>query len=84
MVNKRGIETKPEKIKALLDMSLPHKPKEVMSLVGKVAVLSRFVSRATHRCAPFFNALRGSKQFKWTEKCEHAFQDLKKHLGQPA
>ena len=47
MVNQRGIEANPEKIKALLDMNLPWKPKEVMSLAGKVATLSRFVSRAT-------------------------------------
>ena len=44
MVNQHGIEANPEKIKALLEMSLPKKPKEVMSLTGRVAVLSRFVS----------------------------------------
>ena len=44
MVNQRGIEANPEKIKVLLEMILPKKPKEVMSLAGRVAVLSRFVS----------------------------------------
>ena len=44
MVNQRGIEANPEKIRALLEMSSPKKPKEVMSLAGRVAVLSRFMS----------------------------------------
>lgn len=43
MVNQRGIKANTENIKALLDMSSPHKPKEVMSLAEKVAALSRFV-----------------------------------------
>ena len=73
MVNKRGIEANPEKIKALLEMSSPKKPKEVMSLADRVAALSRFVSRAIDSCASFFNVLKGSKKFEWIEKCEQAF-----------
>ena len=44
MVNQHGIEANPEKISALLEMSSPRKPKEVMSLADKVAALSRNVS----------------------------------------
>ena len=40
MVNQREIKANPEKLKALLEMSSPKKPKEVMSLAGKVAILS--------------------------------------------
>ena len=83
MVNQRGIEANPEKIKVLLEMSSPKKPKEVMSLAGRVAALSRFLSRVTDRCAPFFNVLKGFKKFVWAEKCEQAFQVLKEHLGHP-
>ena len=53
MVNLRGIEANPEKIKALLEMSSPKKPKEVVSVASRVATLSRFVSQTTDRCAPF-------------------------------
>ena len=70
MVNQRGIEANLEKIKALFDMSSLRKPKEVMSLEGKVAVLSRFISRATDCYVHFFDVLKGLKKFKWTDKCE--------------
>ena len=66
-----------------MEMSSPKKPKEVMSLAGRVAALSGFVSRATYRCTSFFDVLKGSKRFEWTNKCEQAFQALKEHLGCP-
>ena len=81
MVNQRGIEAKPEKIKVLLKISSPKKSKEVMSLTSRMVALSRFVSRATDRDAPFFDVLKGSKRFEWIDKCEQAFQALKEHLG---
>ena len=49
-----------------------------------MATLSHFVSRATDRCAPFFDLLKGSKKFEWTEKCEQAFLAVKEHLGHPS
>ena len=61
MVNQRGIQTNPEKIKALLNMSSPHKPKEVMSLARRATTLSRFVWRATDKYVPFFDVLKGSR-----------------------
>ena len=44
MINQQGIEANPEKINALLEMSSPRKPKEVMSLTGRLAVLTHFLS----------------------------------------
>ena len=70
MVNQHVIEANPKKINALLEMSSPRKPKEVMSLVGRVGALSHFVSQAIDCCAPFFDVLKGSKKFEWMDKCE--------------
>ena len=83
MVNQRGIEANPEKIRALLEKQSPRKSKEVQSLAGRVAALSRFISRSTDKCLPFFDALKGGKKFEWTEKCGVAFQQLNEHLGKP-
>ena len=44
MVKQKGIEANPEKISALLEMQSPRKSKEVQSLDGRVAALSRSVS----------------------------------------
>ena len=81
IVNHRGIEANPDKIKALLDMPSPIGIKEVQRLTGRIAALSRFVSRASDKCQPFFQVLR--KAFQWDEKCEEAFVALKTYLSSP-
>ena len=78
MVSNRGIKANPEKIKAILDMKSLQSIKEVQSLIGWVATLNRFVSKATDKCLPFFKVLK--KVFEWTDEYQKAFQDLKTYL----
>ncbi|XP_074377886.1 uncharacterized protein LOC141719406 [Apium graveolens] len=58
IVNHRGIEANPAKIKALLDMKSPTNVKQVQSLTGRIAALNRFVSKSSDRCKEFFKAIR--------------------------
>ena len=44
-------------------MRSPSKTKEVQSLTGRVAALSRSISRTTNKCLPFFDSLKGNKRF---------------------
>ncbi|KAL5552844.1 hypothetical protein UlMin_040245 [Ulmus minor] len=64
-------------------MEPPRKIKEVQRLTGRIAALNRFISRATDRCKPFFQALRKGKDFIWTADYEQSFQELKSYLGKP-
>ena len=82
IVNNRGIEANPDKIKAVLDLSPPSSTKEVQRLTGRIAALSRFVSRASDKCQPFFQVLK--KAFQWDTKCEIAFSALKTYLSSPS
>ena len=52
IVNNRGIEANPDKIKAVLDMPPPPYIKEVQRLTGRIVALSRFVSKASVKCHP--------------------------------
>ena len=54
IVNNRGIEANPDKIKAVLDMKPPSNTKEIQRLTGRIAALSHFVSRSNDKCWPFF------------------------------
>ena len=58
MVSQRGIEANPKKVKAILKISSPRTIKEVQSLIGKVAALNRFISKATDKCLLFFKTLK--------------------------
>ena len=81
IVNCRGIEANPDKIKVVLDMPSPSGIKEVQRLTGRIAALSRFVSRASDKCQPFFQVLK--KAFQWDTKCEESFSALKTYLSSP-
>ena len=81
MVSQRGIEANPDKIQAIMEMVPQKNVKEVQSLNGKIAVLNRFVSRATDKCLPFFQTLKRS--FEWTSECQRAFEELKAYLSSP-
>ena len=81
MVSQRGIEANPEKVRAILDMTSPKTVKEVQKLAGRIAALNRFVFKATDKCLPFFKTLK--QAFAWTDKCEAAFQELKRYLSNP-
>ena len=50
IVNSRGIEANPDKIKAELDMLPPLNIKEIQCLTGRIDALSRFVSKASEKC----------------------------------
>ena len=67
MVSQRGIGVNPDKIQAIMEMAPPRNIEEMQSLNSKVAVLNRFVSRATDKCLPFFHMLKRS--FEWMVKC---------------
>ncbi|XP_073313462.1 uncharacterized protein [Primulina huaijiensis] len=82
LVTDRGIEVNPEKIKAIMDMSSPRSVRDVQKLTGRIAALSRFISRSAHLSYPFFQVLRKAQKFGWDDKCEQSFQDMKKHLAE--
>ena len=81
MVNSRGIEANTDKIKVVLDMHPPSNTKEIQCLTGRIVALSRFVSRSSDKCRPFFQVLK--KAFHWDAQCEEAFLALKTYLSSP-
>jgi hypothetical protein len=75
----RGIEANPEKIQAILTMGKPAKLHEVQQLTGRVAALSRFITRLGKKALPFYALMKKSdKKFEWTEEADVAFWQLKK------
>ena len=79
----RGIEVNLDQIKAINNLQPPQNPKEVQKLTGMMAALNRFISRSTDKCRLFFLLLHKWKEFKWSEECVVAFQQLKQYLSHP-
>ena len=83
MVTQRGIEANPDQIRSIMNIQSPACIRDVQRLIGRVAALSRFISRSSEKCHLFFSTLRKSKDFQWTPACEQALQDLKRYLTSP-
>ena len=79
IVNSRGIEANPNKIKAVLDMQPPSNTKEIQRLTGRIVALSRFVSKSSDKCQPFFQVLKMA--FHWDAHYEEVFSMLKTYLS---
>ena len=81
IVNRLGIEANPDKIKVVLGMLQPSNIKNIQRLIGRIAALSRFVSKASDKCHPFFQVLK--RAFQWDAHCEEAFMALKTYMSSP-
>ncbi|KAL0457774.1 UNVERIFIED_CONTAM: hypothetical protein Slati_0404600 [Sesamum latifolium] len=81
MVTQRGIKANPLKIKAIIDMKAPTCLNEAQRLTGRIAALSRFISKSAEKSLPFFKTLRKAKTFEWGTPCQLAFEELKAYLA---
>src|SRR3954467_2754570 len=68
MVSARGIEANLEKVQASANMQEPTNIKGVHQLTGRLAALSRFISRLGERTLPFYQLLRKGEKFEWIEE----------------
>ena len=73
-MNKRGIEPNLAKVEALRSMPDPVTPRDIQVLTGRIAALSRFISRSFDRCKPFFQVIRNKKGNVWGHEQREAFE----------
>lgn len=73
MVNHRGIKVNPTKVQVVVDLQLPRIIKEIERLTEIIVALSRFISRSTDKCHPFFQTLKGIGKINWVDKFKEAF-----------
>jgi len=83
MLTQRGIESNPDKCKAIMEMQSSRNVKEVQRLVGRVVALSRFMPQMAEKVKPILGLLKKASRFRWDEQCTQAFNQLKDFLSRP-
>ncbi|XP_070015533.1 uncharacterized mitochondrial protein AtMg00860-like [Nicotiana sylvestris] len=73
IVSRLGIDLDPSKVKAIQDFPPPKRKKDVMSFLGRLNYISRFIAQSTVICEPIFKMLKKDAATKWTEEYEKAF-----------
>jgi hypothetical protein len=65
LVSTKGIEARPDKIRAIIQMQPSQIKKEVQKLTCHIAAHNRFITKLAEKSLPFFSILRGSAKVDW-------------------
>ncbi|XP_069154423.1 uncharacterized protein [Solanum lycopersicum] len=76
-----GIELDPSSIKAIKELPPPKTKKELMSFIGRLNYISRFIAQSTVVCEPILKQLKKDTMTKWTEECKTTFDAIKNYLS---
>ncbi|CAA0837976.1 cysteine-rich RLK (RECEPTOR-like protein kinase) 8, partial [Striga hermonthica] len=80
VITQAVIEVDPSKVAAVQNWSTPKSPSEVRSFLGLANYYRRFIEGFSKIALPLSLLTRKSVKFKWTDRCESSFQELKKRL----
>ncbi|PKI50376.1 hypothetical protein CRG98_029232, partial [Punica granatum] len=83
VVNERGIEVDPDKVKAIKELPPPSTVREVRGFLGRLNYITRFIANLTDKCQPLFRLLRKNAAMEWDHECQKAFDTIKAYLIQP-
>ncbi|XP_028062797.1 uncharacterized protein LOC114266101 [Camellia sinensis] len=83
VVQNKGIEIDPTKIKAIAEMPPPRNLRELKGLQGRLAYIRRFISNLAGRCMPFSRLMKKGVPFEWDQQCQNAFNSIKEYLLKP-
>lgn len=83
IISKRGIKANPTQMESLLGLETPKSVREVQRLTGKIVALSKFISRMSDGCEPFFRCIKKSTTSLWGAEQEQEFSELKKYFSSP-
>ncbi|XP_028105505.1 uncharacterized protein LOC114304541 [Camellia sinensis] len=83
VVQNKGIEIDPTKIKAIAEMPPPRNLTELKGLQGRLAYIRRFISNLASRCLPFSRLMKKGVPFEWDQQCPKAFNSIKEYLLKP-
>jgi hypothetical protein len=75
-----GILVDPSKVQDVLNWNPPKNVPEIRSFLGLVGYYHRFIEGFSKFVKPLTSLLEKGKEFKWDEKCQACFQELKKKL----
>jgi hypothetical protein len=83
IISNGGISVDPAKVKEIVVWSIPTIVTEIRSFLGLVGYYRRFIEEFSKIAKPMTSLLEKGREFKWGEKCQESFNQLKKRLMSP-
>ena len=70
-------------MKAITSLAKPKCVNDVQRLAGRIAALSRFISRLGEKAIPLYQMLKKTDDFVWSDVANAFFEELKQQLVEP-
>jgi hypothetical protein len=83
IISNGRISVDPAKVKEIMAWSIPTIVTEIHSFLGLVGYYRRFIEGFSKIAKPMTSLLEKGREFKWDEKCQDSFDQLKKRLMSP-
>jgi hypothetical protein len=80
IISNGGISVDPAKVKEIVMWSVPTTVTEIRSFLGLAGYYRRFIEGFSKIAKPMTSLLEKVREFKWDEKCQDSFDQLKKRL----
>jgi hypothetical protein len=80
LISGESVVVDPEKVKAIVEWTKPTSVFKIQSFLGLAGYYRRFIEGFSKLSGPFTCLTKKNARYVWTNKCEHSFQELKKHL----
>jgi hypothetical protein len=84
IISNGGIYVDPAKVKEIMAWSIPTTVIEIQSFLGLAGYYQRFIEGLFKITKPMNSLLEKGLEFKWDEKCQDSFDQLKKRLMSPS
>jgi hypothetical protein len=83
IISNGGISVDPAKVKEIVVWSIPTTVTEIQSFLGLAGYYRRFIEGFSKIAKLMTSLLEKGREFKWDEKCQESFDQLKKRLMSP-
>lgn len=80
IIDKNGLHTSPDKLKAIVEAPFPRNVSEVKSFLGLVNYYGKFISNMSTVLSPIYQLLKKNVTFNFNKKCIESFNTIKKLL----
>jgi hypothetical protein len=83
IISNGGISVDPAKVKEIMEWRVPTTFIEIRRFLGLAGYYRRFIEGFSKIAKPMTSLLEKDREFKWGEKCQDSFDQLKKRLMSP-
>ena len=82
VISEQGIQPVAERVKDLQNLKFPESKRDVMKVLGCLGFYSCYIKNLHVDSQPFYELIKDTTPFKWTDRHEELFKEIKTRISQ--